>query len=39
MYYFVFRFIVLILIESDQYWYSYWKIPNRSNSIFKRGKT
>jgi len=24
-----------MLVESDQYWYSYRKIPNRSNSIFQ----
>jgi len=27
---------ILILVESDQYWYSYRKVRNRSNSIFQK---
>jgi len=26
---------IKILVKSDQYWHSYRKIPNRSNSIFQ----
>jgi len=27
-----------IVVESNQHWYSYRKISNRSNSIFSRGR-
>jgi len=38
VYTFLISFIILILVESNQRWHSNRKIPDRSNSIFTRGK-
>jgi len=34
-----FHYTVLMLVESNQCWYSYRKIPNRPDSILSRGQT